>query len=152
MKKIKLANYQQILASATVIERDAYGEKVLLLSDGNLVKIFRRKRWLSSALFFPYASRFIKNARRLSEIPIPTLTVLDVCYCRATSRHLVTYQPLPGETMRSRLRESPSEQGSVLTELTEFVARLHRNGVYFRSVHFGNIIAMPDRQGLGLIA
>ncbi len=151
MKKIDLATYRQTLASATVIERDAYGEKVLLLPDGNLVKIFRRKRWLSSALFFPYAKRFIKNARRLSEIPIPTLTVQDVCFCRATNRHLVTYQPLPGETLRSRLRESPSELGGLLTELADFIALLHRNGVYFRSVHFGNIIVMPDRQGLGLI-
>ncbi len=151
MKRIDLETYRQILASSTVLERDAYGEKVLVLPDGNLVKIFRRKRWLSSALFFPYARRFVRNARRLAEIPIATLTVLDICYCGAVNRHLVTYRPLPGETLRSRLRDNPQERPALLSKLAGFIAELHQSGVYFRSVHFGNIIVMPDRQRLGLI-
>ena len=39
----------------------------------------------------------------------------------------------------------------MLIELADFMAHLHQSGIYFRSVHFGNIIVMPGRQGLGLI-
>ena len=59
MKKLDIIPYQQLLESAIIMERDGHGAKVLVLPDGNLVKIFRRKSWLSSALLFPYAQRFV---------------------------------------------------------------------------------------------
>ena len=151
MKRIDRSEYLQLLSSATVIERDANGEKVLALQDGRLVKLFRRKRWLSSALFFPYASRFVRNAGILAERDILTVKILAVAYCTAVERHMVTYRPLPGKTLRQALASSKPDRSRLLAEFAHFVADLHRNGVYFRSLHFGNVIVPGVGQKLGLI-
>lgn len=151
MKRIDQTVYRQILSSSTVVERDAYGEKVLARPDGLLVKLFRRKHRLSSALFFPYALRFARNARLLAERSIRTVNVLEVAYCAAVERHLVTYRPLPGKTLRSALASAERDRSRLLAEFAGFVARLHQKGVYFRSLHFGNVIVPDEGQELGLI-
>lgn len=102
--KITLSNYNSLIARCIVIERDAYGEKVLIAPDGNYVKIFRTKKRLSTAALRPYALRFCKNAETLARLGIPTVQVCSVSYCPENRRHLVTYRPLPGETLRSALR------------------------------------------------
>lgn len=151
MKRIDQTTYLQLLSSSTVIERDAYGEKVLARPDGLLVKLFRRKRRLSSALFFPYASRFVRNAGLLAERGICTVNVLEVAYCAAAERHLVTYRPLPGKTLRSALASAETDRSRLLAEFACFVAGLHQKGVYFRSLHFGNVIVADEGRELGLI-
>lgn len=151
MKTMDGSAYRELLAATRVIERDRHGEKVLQQPDGNFTKIFRRKRWLSTALLRPYALRFGENAKTLAFLAVPTVAVVDICHCREMNRHLVTYRPLPGETLRSMLHDFPDERQELLMELAGFIALLHLKGVYFRSLHFGNIIVMPERQGLGLI-
>jgi hypothetical protein len=151
MKRIDQDTYEQLLASATVLERDGHGAKVLALADSSLVKVFRRKRWLSTALVFPYAHRFARNARRLAERGIVSVRVLDTAYCPALARHLVTYRPLPGVTLRQALKAAADQRPHLLAAFAAFVAILHRKGVYFRSLHFGNVIVPPDGSPLGLI-
>jgi tRNA A-37 threonylcarbamoyl transferase component Bud32 len=151
MKRIDHPRYLELLASATVLERDGYGEKVLERPDGTLVKIFRRKRWLSTALLFPYAHRFVRNSRRLAERGILSVRVVDTAYCHAVGRHLVTYQPLPGTTLRQALRDFESQRCNLLTGFAHYVADLHQKGIYFRSLHFGNIIVSHDGAKIGLI-
>lgn len=151
MKRIDQTAYLQLLSSSTVVERDAYGEKVLARPDGLMVKLFRRKRRLSSALFFPYALRFVRNARLLAERSIRTVNVLEVAYCATAGRHLVTYRPLPGTTLRSALGSVETDRSSLLAEFAGFVAGLHQKGIYFRSLHFGNVIVPDEGQELGLI-
>lgn len=151
MKRIPVSRYREILAAAMVLERDRYGEKVLVQSDGTLVKIFRRKRWLTTAIFFPYAQRFASNACMLAERGILTVEVLGLLSCPAMRRHLVIYRPLPGKTLRQALAAEGSERCRFLGEFGSFVANLHRSGVYFRSLHFGNVIVPPAQGKLGLI-
>jgi tRNA A-37 threonylcarbamoyl transferase component Bud32 len=151
VKTIDQQHYLTLVASATVLERDAHGAKVLALPGGEFVKLFRRKRWLSSALFFPYARRFIRNAARLARLGIPTVTVLDAAYCPAVRRHLVTYRPLPGMTLRQALAAAETDGMALLREFAQFVALLHQRGVYFRSLHLGNVIVPDQGTGLGLI-
>jgi len=151
MRSIDQETYRQLLDSAKIIERDGHGEKVLALPDGTLVKIFRRKRLLSTALVFPYACRFVRNARRLAERGIVSVRVLDTAYCPALARHLVTYRPLPGETLRQALQSDGPQRQTLLAAFAAFVATLHRKGVYFRSLHFGNVIVPPAGGPLGLI-
>jgi len=55
--------YRSLRADAQVIEADGHGEKVLRLADGTFVKLFRRKRLISSALFYPYAKTEALPAR-----------------------------------------------------------------------------------------
>lgn len=151
VKRIDQTIYLQLLAASTVIERDAYGEKVLARPDGLLVKLFRRKRRLSSALFFPYALRFARNARLLAERSIRTVEVLEVAYCATAERHLVTYRPLPGKTLRNALASAETDRSRLLAVFADFVAGLHQKGIYFRSLHFGNVIVPDTGQELGLI-
>lgn len=137
---------------AKVLEADQYGEKVLLLRDGSILKLFRRKRLLSSALFYPYAQRFVHNARKLSLIGVPVPTVIDVFSVLGMARDVVHYKPLPGETLRYLAKESlaPERKFQLRTELNRLIAKLHRNGIYFRSLHLGNVI-VTDGDQLGLI-
>lgn len=151
MKSIDASAYQALLAGAKVLERDRHGAKVLALADGNLVKVFRHKRWLSTATLYPYARRFIDNARRLAELGILTVTVVDAAHCPAVARHLVTYRPLPGVTLRQALGAVAADRHRLLVEFARLVATLHQKGVYFRSLHFGNVIVASGGEGLGLI-
>lgn len=134
-----------------MIERDLHGEKVVRLPDGTLLKLFRRKHLLSSALLYPYAQRFADNCRKLAELAIPCPVVRDVFRVPAIARDVVHYQPLPGQTVR-QLRDqlSPAEAEAMRRELGAFVAGLHWRGIYFRSLHLGNIVRTPEGL-LGLI-
>ena len=46
---IENQDFLALKAGAEILEEDAYGEKVLRLADGTLLKLFRRKRLISSA-------------------------------------------------------------------------------------------------------
>jgi hypothetical protein len=150
MTPISVSAYQALIAESRVIERDAYGEKVLVGADGTFIKIFRTKKVFSTAVIKPYAVRFRDNTTKLTRLGIPTVRVHSVSYCADNRRHLVAYSPLPGETLRQVLR-----QKAVLEPLIKcfasFLAELHRRGVYFRSIHFGNVIVQPETDALGLI-
>lgn len=149
--RLTLADYRALVDRCEVIERDGFGEKVLYTSDGLVIKIFRRKRLLTTALLFPYAYRFARNARALSERGVPTVTILEHACCAPLKRHLVTYRPLPGLTVRKALQSGACDAAELLTAVSRFVADLHQKGIYFRSLHFGNIIVSPANLQLGLI-
>lgn len=55
--------YMKLRSGAEIIEADRFGEKVLTLADGSMLKLFRRKRLLSSAAWYPYAQRFADNCK-----------------------------------------------------------------------------------------
>jgi hypothetical protein len=143
MSKITLSSYDSLIDRSIVIERDAYGEKVLVTPDGHYIKIFRTKKRLSTAAIRPYALRFQSNAEKLACLGIPTVQVHSVSYCPENRRHLVTYRPLPGETLRAALKKEEGQDG-LLAGFARFLAKLHRRGIYFRSIHFGNVSVMSS--------
>ena len=137
-----------MVAGATVISKDQFGDKVLKLPDGPMVKLFRLKRRLSSAIIRPYAKRFERGARRLRELGIPSVEVVDTCRVKSISRDLVVYHPLEGATLREALRSSENKE-ALLKRFATFLAVLHNRGIYFRAIHFGNVIVLPgDEFGL----
>jgi hypothetical protein len=143
------ADYRELVAGGTVLEADRHGDKLIALRDGHYLKLFRRRRLLSSALMWPYARRFHANARALLARGVPTVTperLLRIPHLRRTA---VVYRPLAGETLRERLRTA-ADRSALLRELGAFVADLHRRGVCFRALHFGNVIVAEDG-GFGLI-
>jgi len=141
--------YLALRAGATVLERDLHGEKVLQLEDGNYLKLFRRKRLVSSAAWYPYAQRFADNAVALKQRGIPCPELVGVFRVSGFSRDAVRYIPLAGKTLR-QVVEAEAEQQDLPEKLGRFVARLHESGIYFRSLHLGNIVLTPDGT-LGLI-
>ncbi|MBK8524395.1 MAG: toluene tolerance protein [Betaproteobacteria bacterium] len=137
---------------AEVLEVDPHGDKVLRLADGTILKLFRRKRLISSAALYPYAQRFANNAAALEKLDIPVPKIIAVMRISELSRDVVHYAPLAGSTLRELARAglSSDRKHRLKEAFTQFVIYLHDKGVYFRSLHIGNIVCTPDGQ-LGLI-
>lgn len=142
-------DYLALRADARVLERDRHGEKVLVLADGSYLKLFRRKRLISSAAWYPYAQRFADNALALAEREILCPGVIGLYRIPSVSRDAVRYRPLEGQTLRQLVRSGADTVG-LRERLGRFVAELHEAGVYFRSLHLGNIVLTPAGT-LGLI-
>lgn len=142
-------DYLALRAGAQVLERDRFGEKVLALADGSYLKLFRRKRLISSAAWYPYAQRFADNALALAERKIPCPEVTGLYRIPSMRRDAVRYRPLDGSTLRQLVR-SGTDAAGLRERLGRFVAGLHGAGVYFRSLHLGNIVLTPAGT-LGLI-
>jgi hypothetical protein len=152
MKQITHSDYLAMREGAAVLERDRLGDKVLLLEDGSFVKLFRRKRLISSAAWYPYAQRFADNANALRLRHIPCPKVIDVFRIPSIERDGVHYLPLEGETLRQVIARNPddSKRAALREAFNALVRRLHDAGIYFRSLHLGNVVLTPKGE-LGLI-
>lgn len=131
--------FDALLQRSKVLMKDRHGVKVIATPEGLIMKLFRRKRLLSSALWNPYALRFSRNAARLTELGIPTVEVTGVWRISSLKRHIVAYRRLEGECFRDL-----DKTQARMENLAAFVAQLHQKGVFFRSIHFGNILELPD--------
>jgi tRNA A-37 threonylcarbamoyl transferase component Bud32 len=149
MQAIDHSTYEALRKGAHVLEADGSGDKVLKLADGRMLKLFRRKRLLSSALFYPYAQRFADNTRALEQRGILCPKIIAVYRIPSIQRDGVYYSPLEGTTVRA-LQNSAEEANVLRAQLGGFIAQLHEKGVYFRSLHFGNVVLTPKGY-LGLI-
>ena len=151
MQQLSREQYAAWRENADVLEQDDHGEKVLRLADGTFLKLFRRKSWLSKTAFYPPARRFADNAAQLQKLGIPCPKVIQLYRLHDPYRSVVHYEPLAGETLRHLLRDDAGlDQLELFARLAEFITHLHELGVYFRSLHMGNIILTPDNE-LGLI-
>ncbi len=149
MKKITLDEYNQLCQNSTVLSADGYGDKVLLLSDQTIIKLFRVKRIISSAVFYSPARRFAKNVKKLQSLSIPTVQTLELYNIKSIKRTAVHYSQLKGVTIRDYMLSGKTSD-DFLQQLGMFLAHLHKLGIFFRSAHFGNIIYTPENQ-FGLI-
>jgi tRNA A-37 threonylcarbamoyl transferase component Bud32 len=154
LQALDLDRYQTLRAGATVLEADNSGDKVFRLADGTIFKLFRRKRLFSSALIYPYARRFVDNIRRLDALGIACPEIIAAYRVARIARDAVHYHPLAGETLRQIVAGKSSlllcDYAGLARQLGRFVARLHEVGVYFRSLHLGNVVLTPEGE-LGLI-
>jgi tRNA A-37 threonylcarbamoyl transferase component Bud32 len=151
LPKLSNREFDVLTQGARILEEDPLGLKVLRLPDARILKLFRRKRLLSSQLWAPHALRFDQNAKALLKRGIPTISVEQIFELPEMQLHAVLYNELPGTTLRQWLREHEGDEARALTEkFGRFVAKLHAEGVLFRSLHFGNVLVTPD-QDLALI-
>lgn len=142
---LEFGDFNALLQRSKVLMEDRHGLKVLATPDGEIVKLFRRKRLLSSALWDPYAKRFARNAANLQKLGIPTVEVTGIWRISSLKRDAVVYRRLEGECLRD-LEKTDAR----MEQFARFVAELHAKGVFFRSVHFGNVLELPDGR-FGLI-
>ena len=149
MQALDHAHYLGLVEGAHVLEADATGDKVLRLADGSMLKLFRRKRLISSAAWYPYAQRFADNCQTLAQRAIPCPEIIKVFRVKQIQRDAVHYSPLPGQTLRQVMDDATSDD-ALRAQLGSFIAGLHEKGIYFRSAHLGNVILTPDGT-LGLI-
>ena len=150
VQSLKPESFEQLSSNAQVIEADGLGPKVLRLEDGRFLKVFRPRRWYTSGSFNPYSERFASNSEQLRTLGIPAPQVLNL-YALADGSSAVVYTPLPGLTLRQALQSLDSSlRESLIERFGRFVAVLHERGVYFRSLHLGNVLLMDDGE-FGLI-
>jgi tRNA A-37 threonylcarbamoyl transferase component Bud32 len=140
-----LAEFEALTQDAKILEQDFTSAKVLQLPDQRIVKLFRRKRLISSQIWAPHAWRFCRNARILKERGIPTISVDSYFEIREIDRQAVVYHRIEGTTLRDwMIKSDKSERIEMIAKLGVFIAQMHEVGILFRSLHFGNILVMDD--------
>jgi len=149
MKTFSKEQYLTLREDAEVLAADGHGDKVLKLKNGHIMKLFRRKRLFSSALIYPYGKRFSDNVEQLIKLGIPTVSHVSVFRIPSISRIAVEYQPLPGDSLDDIIQKKQFGP-ELIQQFAAFLAQLHTLGVYFRSIHLGNVISTPENK-LGLI-
>ena len=134
MQRLPADQLQILMRGSTVLEQDGLGPKVLCLKDGSFLKLFRKRRLLSSETLKPYAVRFSENARRLQRLGFSTPQIIAAYRVEdEVNGTAVHYVPLPGDTLRQTLEEAkPEQQRRLITQFGQLLACLHEKGVYFR--------------------
>ncbi|RRV29001.1 hypothetical protein EGJ23_02815 [Pseudomonas sp. o96-267] len=152
MQRLSKEQLQVLMLDSSVLEQDGLGPKVLRLQDSSFLKLFRTRRLFSSETLKPYAKRFADNARQLQNLGFIAPQIIEVYRVEdEVNGTAVHYWPLPGETLRQALEQAQPEQRCLLiNQFGQLLARLHEKGVYFRSIHLGNVLVMPNGH-LGLI-
>lgn len=139
MKRLSLDDYETLVRGAQVLAENPLGPKVFRTWDGRIVKLFRRARFCSSALIWPPAARFVRASRRLAALGVASVAADGAFRIPEIGRHAVIYREIPGEVFRAAITR-PERCDALITALASFLAELHAKGVYFRAVHFGNIV------------
>ncbi|NLC70891.1 MAG: toluene tolerance protein [Desulfuromonadaceae bacterium] len=150
MNHLSTDQYQQLLDRARPLARDGRGVKVFELADGMIVKIFRRRNFITSDFLRPYAVRFQQNAESLLVLGVKTVDVENIFTCPAKKQHLVLYRSVAGRTLREVLAD-PAGRDDILARFSIFFAQLHGKGIFFRSIHFGNVIVSEGDNPFALI-
>ncbi|MDG9925605.1 MULTISPECIES: toluene tolerance protein [unclassified Pseudomonas] len=151
MRIVTAQELESWLASGRVLERDARGPKVVALSDGRFLKIFHTRRPLLQSRLWPAARRFRHNAERLRARGVATPDISEIFWLnRRKGLSACLYAPLPGESLEQLLRNDDPRLALELPALASFFRLLHCQGVYFRSLHLGNILLIAPGQ-FGLI-
>jgi tRNA A-37 threonylcarbamoyl transferase component Bud32 len=143
MRTVLKSEYDALLDGAEIIEQDGHGVKVVRLSDGRFLKTFWHRRLLSSRRIYPEWLRFVLHAGALKRRGIPTVTVLESLRIPHLKRTALIYRPLEGRTLRQVAAVQGFSPG-LARDLGQFMARLHRQGVHFHSLHLGNVLLCPD--------
>lgn len=121
----------------------------IIKHDTNLItKVFCNKKRFTSDLFYPRCYRFCHNAKKLLSRGVVAPKVKHLQKIRGTNIRLVTYEEIKGTSLRALL--SSGKKKLDISKLVDFFICLHDKGIYFRSLHLGNII-MLESGGFGLI-
>lgn len=151
MRIVTANELQDWLSQGEVLEKDSHGVKVVRLADGNILKIFRSRRHPLIVRLRPDASRFSEHANRLQSLGIQTPQILELGWIeRKKAISACIYQPLEGQPLDKVFRDSRPQFDALLPKLAGYIHGLHQRGIYFRSLHLGNILHTPDG-GFGLI-
>jgi tRNA A-37 threonylcarbamoyl transferase component Bud32 len=145
LKKITKAELNYMTEGGTVLETEGPLFKVMLLSNRRIVKLFRRKRLISSQIWLKHATRFEKNSRELKRRGFITVEVESVFNVPEVGRQGVLYYALEGDTLRDWLPQQDEKVCQAKFEkFGAFIAEMHRKGILFRSLHLGNVLVLPD--------
>ena len=147
MRTITKSELDKLCRNGTAIDSKGGYPAVVLHNDETVTKFWARKKGLfSSATINPYSNRFVKNASLLKKLDIITPEIIDHAKLEHSHVQIVRYQSLEGESIRQLLHSTP--QDIDLTELCNYICKLHEKGIFFSGMHLGNILQMPKGYGL----
>ncbi|MGK9066714.1 BUD32 family EKC/KEOPS complex subunit [Stutzerimonas chloritidismutans] len=150
MRIVSADELEYWLAHGQVIERDARGPKVIALAEGDLLKIFHTRKHPLLARYSPPAQVFAGNCARLLELGVAAPVVTETFWLnRSVGLSGCLYEPLPGRSLDALIQQ-PGFLAATLAPLADFILDLHRKGIYFRSLHLGNILEVESER-FGLI-
>jgi tRNA A-37 threonylcarbamoyl transferase component Bud32 len=132
----------EMIVGSEVLEQDERGYKVIKLSTGDILKIFRVRHKISTTRIHSNARRFCRNAERLQKLGVNTVRIQKLYHFKNSTDTAVLYSPLAGSTLKKLLDDNLLNQ-EMASALGVFVARLHQLGIHFRSLHMGNILITP---------
>ncbi len=145
MRIVPAQELENWVSSGRVLEKDRRGPKVIALDNQLFLKVFYTRRHPVLARLQPAARRFQRNTIRLRQLGIPSPEVREVFWLELTSGLSgCLYTPLPGESIENLNARSPDETRALLPALAAFIRTLHSRGIYFRSLHLGNILYIGD--------
>lgn len=149
IQTLSLPKFFELLSSGEVLEESpSLGPKVIALPNEQFLKLLRVKRRLSTWGLLNPAKYFARNAIKLRALGIPTPEVLQIYRVPHLHCWAVRYQGLVGVSIRQLIREGQLDE-TLIEQLVAFIRQLHDAGIYFRGLHPGNILLMPDgRMGL----
>lgn len=142
---------EQLTTNAQVIEADHSAPKVMQLADGSFLKLFHPRRWHISSNFNPDSERFALNSEQLRSLGIPTPETIGL-YRLQDGSSAVHYRSPPGQTLHQAFTfcVTSQERQALTRGFGKFLARLHEQGVYLRSLHSGNVLVLENGE-FGLI-
>lgn len=150
MRIVSANELQNWLSTGEVLERDSHGPKVVRLTDGSFLKIFRSRRPLL-ARWRPEAQRFVRNAERLQALGIATPQMIECAWLeRDQGVNACLYAPLEGTPLDCLFKQQRERFDALLPAFAAYIRQLHERGIYFRSLHLGNVLLLPEG-GFGLI-
>jgi len=120
------------LAARGRVLQTKLGAPAVIEHDDLITKVWSRRQWPSSDWFHPYAHRFRRNAERLRMRGVDAPEVTAYGRVTGTNKRYVTYPLIPGEALRAASFDPRA--------FAAFIASLHSRGVYFRSLHLGNVL------------
>ncbi|WP_313024252.1 toluene tolerance protein [Pseudomonas lopnurensis] len=151
MRIVTAQELESWLATGKVLEKDGRGPKVVALENGLFLKIFHTRRHPLLARWHPAAKRFAENAHQLQQLEIQVPEVQELLWIdKSAGLSACLYRPLPGTSVEDIYNQNPDGIIILLPALAKFIRTLHKRGVYFRSLHLGNIIQLSGEQ-FGLI-
>ncbi|WP_434607945.1 lipopolysaccharide kinase InaA family protein [Pseudomonas sp. R1-7] len=151
MRIVTANQLQDWLSRGEVLEKDARGAKVLKLNDGDILKIFRSRRHPLLVRLMPDAQRFARCGERLRERGVSTPCVKDCFWIdRSAGISGCLYSPLEGSALDKIFLNERGRFDELLPQLAAYIFKLHQQGIYFRSLHLGNILLVREHR-FGLI-
>jgi len=144
MRIVAAQELESWLASGKILEQDARGAKVVALENGLYLKIFYTRRTPLLARLMPSARRFQSNTIKLQACGIAAPEVIDIFWIdKKSGLSACLYYPLPGRTLEQLYLTDRESFDTRIPAIANFFKFLHIHGIYFRSLHLGNIVELP---------
>lgn len=141
--------YSIIHQNDALLLKTTYGRpKLLEKHNGDIIKVFySKKKRFSSNNRKPYALRFCQNALLLRKTNINAPDIQLTQFCADLNSYILTYTKIPGENARVL---SASMCDNIIPQVAHYIATLHEQGIFFRSIHLENLL-YDEKQGFSLL-